>query len=165
MNKDNQQSSSLPNPKNVSNLISEKNISDVGYDYKKQNLINDEVEFLIKQQFANSLEQNRNERVKYAKFTFWLTVGWIFIVMGFIFCSGFRYKGEKILEISDNVLITLITTTTINVFGFFLLVMQFLFNREEIAALAFLFNPKGTAAKPAITKSETSKPIPTAKED
>lgn len=100
-----------------------------------------EVEYLIKTQFANSLQQNRRERIKYAKWTFWLTIGWIFIVLILVFLSGLKHKGEAILHLSDTVLITLITTTTLNVFGFFILVMQFLFNKEELAALGFLFNP------------------------
>jgi len=38
--------------------------------------------------------------------------------------------GVKLLSLSDTVLVTLITTTTASVFGFFLLVMKYLFNPE-----------------------------------
>ncbi|MEO6453828.1 MAG: hypothetical protein ABIN97_07155 [Ginsengibacter sp.] len=101
----------------------------------------DEIEYVIKSQFADSLQQNRQERIKYAKWTFWLTVIWILVVLAFVFFSSYRPKGKKILEMSDTILITLITTTTVNVFAFFILVMKFLFNKEELAALGFIFTP------------------------
>jgi hypothetical protein len=63
-----------------------------------------------------------------------------------VFLNGLRRaNGSAVLQLSDPVLIALITTTTLNVFGFFLLVIKFLFNTGELAALSALFN---TDAKP-----------------
>lgn len=151
----------LNNPENIAYLLASK-VSPSEGDAEVQPY-NNEIEFLIKQQFASSLEQNRKERVKYSRFTFGLTVFWITLVIIIVFFSGFTWNKERILIISDNVLIALITTTTVNVFGFFVLVMQFLFNKAEITALSFLFNsdktstPKRRNTKTAVEAGEDKK--------
>ena len=104
------------------------------------NPYNAEISYLLKKEVLASLQQNNRERVKYAKWTFVLTFCWIFVVMGLVFLNGYHPKNGKLLELSDSVIITLITTTTINVFGFFLLVIKFLFNTGELAALTALID-------------------------
>jgi hypothetical protein len=72
------------------------------------------------------LEQNREERKKYARHIFSLTCIWAFLIFIFLFFVGF-----SLIKISDKVLITLITSTTVNFFGFFLLVVKYLFNTSD----------------------------------
>ena len=69
------------------------------------------------------LEQNKEERKKYAKHIFILTCIWAALIFVVIFFVGF-----SLINLSDKVLITLISSTTINFFGFFLLVVKYLFN-------------------------------------
>lgn len=74
-------------------------------------------------EYNRTLSQNNEERKKYAGSIFKLTCTWAFLIFVIIFLQGF-----KIMFLSDKVLITLITSTTINFFGFFLLVVKYLFN-------------------------------------
>lgn len=76
-----------------------------------------------RKEFNKTLAQNNEERKKYAKYTFTLTCVWAVLIFVIIFFVGFN-----IISIPDSVLIALITTTTINFFGFFVLVIKYLFN-------------------------------------
>lgn len=59
--------------------------------------------------------QNIKERKKYAKLIFIMLVGWLVAILVLLFMNGIR-----MIEFSDTVLITLITTTTANITVFFL---------------------------------------------
>src|SRR5882672_9069319 len=96
---------------------------DEGVFSKEGDYLDKELERSIRNEHLITLQTNNKERVKYAKNTFKLTCWWVSIVIGIVLFNGF-----KITNLSDAVLITLISTTTINVFGFFLLVMKYLFN-------------------------------------
>jgi len=87
-----------------------------------------------RQEYNQLLKQNREERKKYAKNIFNLTCVWTSLIFLILILNGTKsIKGVKYLEfdLSDQVLITLITSTTINFFGFFLLVVKYLFNTES----------------------------------
>jgi hypothetical protein len=103
----------------------------------------DEATFLLKNQLIESLISNRDQRRRYARLTFVLTCTWITLVILIVALSGLdiRYKdfNGRVLILSDAVVITLITTTTLNVFGFFLLVMKYLFNTEELKEMKDIF--------------------------
>jgi hypothetical protein len=102
---------------------------------------NAEINYLLKKEVLASLQQNNRDRFIFARYTFIITCVWIFIVISIVFLNGLRYPdGSPVLQLSDPVLIALITTTTLNVFGFFLLVIKFLFNTGELAALTALFD-------------------------
>jgi uncharacterized membrane-anchored protein len=87
---------------------------------------NEEVSYTEINAKIETLRQNNSQRVIYARRTFWLTAAWLAVSMAILIL-----KGLSILIISDAVLITLITTTTVSVFGFFILVMQYLFNTKN----------------------------------
>ena len=86
----------------------------------------DEPGYLRGNTLAERMIINNRERVKYAKMTFILTSFWIAIVLCIVYLSGRNY-----LNLSDTVIVTLITTTTVNVFGFFFLVMKYLFRVDQ----------------------------------
>lgn len=92
-----------------------------------------DVERDIKLEYLKTLRQNNQERKKYAMYIFILTCIWAFLIFLILFFEGFGANAPFCFSISDNVLITLITTTTINFFGFFLLVIKYLFNSEKAA--------------------------------
>jgi hypothetical protein len=54
-----------------------------------------------------------------------ITQGWIIAVVMFLFWQGFGYR-IGFFHLSDNVLITLLTTTTVNVLGLFCLALKYL---------------------------------------
>ncbi|HLA58833.1 MAG TPA: hypothetical protein VK622_08730 [Puia sp.] len=85
-----------------------------------------QMELDIRREHLIMLRSNNEGRRDYAKKTFWLTVSWIFVILATTILSGL-----KVFILSDAVLIALITTTTLNVFGFFLLVMKYLFSTRE----------------------------------
>lgn len=76
--------------------------------------------------YNETLRINSDERKKYAGYIFWLTCIWAFLIFLVVFLQGFGGT-----NLSDKVVITLITSTTINFFGFFLLVTKYLFNSNE----------------------------------
>lgn len=73
--------------------------------------------------------QNIKERKKYAKLIFIMLVGWLVAILVLLFMNGIR-----MIEFSDTVLITLITTTTANITVFFLGVVQYLFPLRNLSA-------------------------------
>lgn len=66
--------------------------------------------------------QDIDERKKFAKWIFWMVVGWLVVILGIIICSG-----SKCLILSDAVVIALISSTTVNVTTFFVIVTKYLF--------------------------------------
>lgn len=76
-----------------------------------------------------SLQQDREERKKYAKHIFILICVWLFIILLIIIAEGF-YE-FTCFDLDDTVLITLITTTTANVAAYFLVVTKYLFPNSK----------------------------------
>lgn len=68
--------------------------------------------------------ENKDQRKTYATYIFRFTCAWAIVMLLITILVGFGL----INHISDKVLITLITSTTVNFFGFFLLVVKYLFN-------------------------------------
>jgi uncharacterized membrane-anchored protein len=74
------------------------------------------------------LEQNIEERKKYANRIFCLVCYWLVFVGVLVLLNGVQGCFTWIpFRLSDAVLIALITTTTINVIGVFLFVVRYLF--------------------------------------
>jgi len=70
--------------------------------------------------------QNQAARKKYSHRIFIITSGWLISVILILILQGL-----KIFSLSDSVLIALLGTTTINVLGFFVIVIQYLFNKNK----------------------------------
>lgn len=68
----------------------------------------------------------RTQRETYAKRIFGLVCAWIILIFALLLCQGFgdtiHYK-----PLSDKVLITLISSTTINVIGTLIIVLKYIF--------------------------------------
>src|SRR5687767_4336801 len=76
-------------------------------------------------QLKRLLDDNK-ARKSFSQWIFAITVLWMFIVLVIVVqCS------RGIFLLSDGVLIALITTTTANVFGFFYVVVNYLFNKDK----------------------------------
>lgn len=72
-----------------------------------------------------TLKQDRKERKKYAKSTFIFLKGFTSTLLCIIIASGAEW-----LNISDSVLITLITSSLASIVGIFILVMKYLFSKK-----------------------------------
>jgi hypothetical protein len=77
-------------------------------------------------EYVNKFRIDNRQRVVYAELIFTVTVIWLFIILMIVVCCGKGY-----MKLSDTVLVTLITTTTVTVFGFFLAVVNYYFNKEK----------------------------------
>ena len=73
-----------------------------------------------------SLLQDIQERKKFAKWIYWMVVGWLIIILGIIICTGL-----ECLKISDAVILGLIGSTTVNVTAFFVIVTKYLFPNKN----------------------------------
>ena len=79
-------------------------------------------------------QQNREERKKYANHIFKFTCCWAAAIFVLLLLSSLKLKVIQDVvdfQISDKVLIALITTTTANSFGFFYIVVKYLFNTGD----------------------------------
>jgi hypothetical protein len=92
-------------------------------------------ELKSRKEYNQLLKQNRKERKKYARLIFRLTCIWTLVIFVIIIANGLTsIANHKYFEfhLSDSLLITLITSTTLNFFGFFLLVVKYLFNSNDV---------------------------------
>lgn len=97
-------------------------------------------------------KQNRTERKKYAWHIFIVTCIWATLIFMIVIANGLKSINGKqyfTFEISDKVMITLITSTTLNFFGFFLLVVKYLFH------VSHLDIPKSSAIKKKKSESNS----------
>ncbi|MBB6003993.1 hypothetical protein [Arcicella rosea] len=100
----------------------------------------------LKQAELESMRQDTDQRKLYARLIFWMVSIWLFAIFLVIVFTGMksftistcgfflRHKTSDYtinFSLSDNVLIALITTTTINVCAFFLAVTQYLFPSKK----------------------------------
>jgi hypothetical protein len=76
---------------------------------------------------ANDIaEQDKEERKTYANLSFTLVSMWLTMVLVIFIAIG-----QKRLEYSDTVIVTLLTTTTINVIGIYIIVANYLFPSKK----------------------------------
>jgi hypothetical protein len=84
-----------------------------------------------KNAIIRSLEQDIDERKKYANRNFWLTVVWLALINLILILQGFRVAivGHS-FELPTSVLLTAIGSTTASVVGIFLIVTNYLFPKR-----------------------------------
>jgi len=102
------------------------NSQEFSFEVTKEKFYVDIIDQKFKLENLKSLQNDNRQRLSYAKLTFILTCVWISTSMTIVVCEG-----ANILSLSEAVLITLISTTTANVFGFFFLVIKYLFRTKE----------------------------------
>ncbi len=76
----------------------------------------------------NNFVQNQGARKIYSNRIFVITSCWLGSVILILLLQGFKIWG---FSISNPVLIALLGTTTVNVLGFFVIVIQYLFNKQK----------------------------------
>ena len=97
------------------------------YEEEKEKLQNKQYyeTLLLKVQVERFRQDNEGRKVLRDSI-FTVTVVWMLLVLLLVWHAG---AGK--LKLSDSVLITLITTTTANVFGFLYVVVNYLYNKEK----------------------------------
>jgi hypothetical protein len=70
--------------------------------------------------------QDREERKKYADKIFWFLVLFMTITLTSVFISIFKFD-----QLSDTVIVTLLTTTSANVISIFAIVVRYLFRQKK----------------------------------
>lgn len=89
-------------------------------------------------QLVVTLGENRAFRKKYTPKIWLFTIIWTSFIGLIVLFSTITlpwwngYNSKVHFSLSDSVLITLITTTTINAFGFFILVLKFLYSADHL---------------------------------
>lgn len=96
----------------------------------ENNYTNAELDLEIKRQHLITLQNNNAARIRYAKRIFILTCIWITVIIVIVALAGLN-----LIHLSDAVLITLIGTSTANFFGFFIIVVKYLFNIQTLPEL------------------------------
>lgn len=90
----------------------------------KVKLTQKSLELELKNEELTDKRQNREERKKYAKWIFWLLVAYVVVVMVLLYFCGFH-----LTTLSESVLVTLLSTTTVNMIGIFIVVTKYLFSK------------------------------------
>lgn len=96
-------------------------------DYRDQELAHKIQELALKnrelEEKVNTLAENREARKDYTARVFWLIVGWLIVILALIIFNSFN-----LLDISDNVVLALVGSTTLNILGLFQVVLKYLYN-------------------------------------
>lgn len=76
----------------------------------------------LKEQVKKRFDDNTKHRRTLVFWVMWVVSIWLSLVMGVVVMSGFKF-----FELNDGVLITILTTTTINILGLPLIILRGLF--------------------------------------
>ena len=79
------------------------------------------------QQHINDRRQDRAERKIYASKLFWLVACWMLAVFSILLLQGF-----KVFQLENTVLVALLSTTSVNMIGLFVIVTKYLFSEKRI---------------------------------
>lgn len=96
---------------------------------RQQDLEQKRIETAIKQHELTQRTEEHSQRVGFAKKMFWLISVWLFCILLVVVAAGSNCKYFS-LDLSDRVLITLLTSTTVTVLGLFVTVLKYLFGRK-----------------------------------
>lgn len=114
-------------------------------DYKNAALEDKELEDEQKKLTLESQRRDINARTRYVDRVYWLIVFWLIFVAVVIVQDARQPLFSLVrFDVSDPVLIALITTTTINVIGLFIVVLRYLFPRPEAPPQADTSQEVGT---------------------
>lgn len=97
---------------------------------RQQALEREKIETELKRHDLDQRKQEHTQRVSYARKIYWLICAWLIVILLIVIASGSNCKYFT-LEISDRVLITLLTTTTVTVFGLFVTVLKYIYSKKS----------------------------------
>lgn len=97
--------------------------------FRQEVLEQTKIETALKKHELNQKKAEHDQRVGYARRIFFLISIWLLVILLIVVASGSKCAYFT-LELSDQVLITLLTTTTITVLGLFITVLKYIFGRK-----------------------------------
>ena len=103
------------------------NEDDIERQIKAEKLNLKRLEIRLKEEELSSKKQDREQRKKYVDKIFYLECVYLTIVIMIIVALGNKYNN---FSLDKEVIIALITTTTINVIGLFVIVAKYLFPQK-----------------------------------
>lgn len=83
----------------------------------------------LKRQELEFQRAEHDQRINYAKKVFRLIIGWLIFIFVVVLASGLVFFDDY-FKLSDKVIITLLTTTTISVVGLLGIVLKYLFGKK-----------------------------------
>jgi hypothetical protein len=86
------------------------------------------VDLHLKREELEGNKQDRKERKDYSSKTYWLMFAFLCSSIVIVFLSGIR---QTFFMLSENVLIALLSTMSVNVIGIFAIVMKYLFRQKD----------------------------------
>ena len=104
-----------------------------------------------KQLELDKIEQIIKLRKKFSSKIFWFTVSWSIAIFILLATQCFNFPCLK--KFDSTVIITLITTSTANAFGFMYVIIRFIFNDGDL----FKHNKKDSTLKKNKPKTKTNK--------
>lgn len=118
----------------IENTVPEERIEDSPYSEEVEPDLSRDLSEHKRDFFRQKLREDRDThelRLKYSNRIFCLVCMWLACVVVSVFMSGFNFFGFKL---SDTVLITFITSTTVSVLGLFIIVAKWMFpnNHKKI---------------------------------
>ena len=93
---------------------------------RNSSLTRDDIELELKKEELESIRQDRRQRGKFSVSIFIFMGSYLLLVLVVLVLSG-----VKVLSISDAVLISLLSSTTADVIGIFIIVAKYLFYHKE----------------------------------
>lgn len=96
---------------------------------QQEDLEQKQIETALKQHELIQRKAEHDQRVGYASKIFKLITFWLITILLIVIAAGSGCKYFT-LELSDKVLITLLTTTTVTVLGLFITVLKYIFGRK-----------------------------------
>lgn len=97
--------------------------SDTAIESKMQ-LTSDDITKLTDIERLEGLRQDRAERKAFASKAYWMMCVYLFVVFVIIVLTGIH-----ILHFDTTIIVTILTTTTVDVIGLFVFVMKYLFSK------------------------------------
>lgn len=76
-----------------------------------------------------SFEQWIELKEKFSKQIFYLTIGWLIVVLAIVVFKGYELFG---FDLSDNVIMTLIGSTTANILGLLVIILKYVFSPHKL---------------------------------
>ena len=104
------------------------NVEEITIRQLQHELKRKELDNLVYAEHLENLVQDRIERKEFAYKLYWFLLGFIACVLILLFASGNQCLK---FELSDTVLITLLTTTSANIIGIFVFVVRYLFQKQS----------------------------------
>ena len=129
----------------------EADLPDLGLDLEEHRLA---FEIDCLQQDLQALKDTYGLRVSYTGRIFWLVVAWLACVVTCVVFSGFKFRS---FQLSDNVLIAFITSTTVNVVGLFVLVAKWMFPSGKTSPDGKELHSRSAALRSSRKKTSMSK--------